>query len=398
MAKRSRIVLGLNSGTSADGVDAVACEITGRGASMRTRVLLHVHRRYPDELRRRILAAMAPCRTRTEEICRLHSVVGDAFARVAAAVCKKLGRKRADLIGSHGQTICHLPPGTNAPDRSANGSLQIGDPAIIAARIGAPVVSNFRQADMAVGGQGAPLVPWTDYVLFRDAKRNRVIQNIGGIANLTWLPAGGGPDEVNAFDVGPGNMVIDGLVSHFSKGNERFDRGGRKAARGKPDARIEEAMSDDGYLLRPPPKSCGREQFGATWIRGLLRRHARRKVCPDDWISTATHAAAMDMAFSYDLHLKPAGRRKLGIDEIILCGGGARNRTLVRWLRLYVGVFFGDVRFRTTGDFGIPPQAKESVSFAMLAAACADRVPANLPQVTGATRRVILGQICDVGT
>lgn len=364
---------------------------------MRTRVLIHVHRRYPEELQQRILSVMAPGRTRTEEVCRLNSEVGMAFAGVAATVCRKLGKKRVDMVGSHGQTVCHLPPGTSAAKRSACGSLQIGDPAIIAARIGAPVVANFRQADMAVGGQGAPLVPWTDYVLFRDVKRNRVIQNIGGIANLTWLPAGGGPDDVRAFDVGPGNMVIDGLVSHFSRNEERFDRGGRRAARGKPDARLEEAMSDDEYLLRPPPKSCGREQFGETWIRGLLRRHGRRMVRPDDWVSSATHAAAMDMAFSYDLHLKPAGRRKLGIDEIILCGGGARNKTLVRWLRLYVGVFFENVRFCTTDDFGIPLQAKESVSFAMLAAACADRVPANLPRVTGAKRRVVLGQICDVG-
>ncbi|MFQ5425207.1 MAG: anhydro-N-acetylmuramic acid kinase [Phycisphaerae bacterium] len=394
MARRSRIVLGLNSGTSADGVDAVACEIGGRGVAMRVRVLLHCHRAYPSALRERILAAMAPVRTRTEDICRLHAAIGHAFAHTAAAAIRRLGH-RVDLVGSHGQTVCHLPPGRRASAGASSGTLQLGDAARIAARIGAPVVSDFRQADMAVGGQGAPLVPWTDWVLFRHARQGRIIQNIGGIANLTWLPAGGRMEDVVAFDTGPGNMVIDALVRHFTDGRECYDRSGRRAAWGKVDTRLSEAMADDRYLRASPPKSCGREQFGEPWVRRLLRRQGRRSITADDWIATATDRAARDIARSYVLHLHPPKGRTLRIDEIILCGGGANNRTLVRRLRDYVRHVWPSARFANTSDHGIPPQAKEGVSFAMLAAARADRVPANLPRVTGANRAVVLGQLCE---
>ena len=264
MGRKARIVLGLNSGTSADGVDAVACEISGRGLKMRVRVIGHLSRRYPAALRRRLLAAMAPADTRTEEICRLHTEVGQAFARAAMAAVDRFGLPRVDLTGSHGQTICHLPPKGGAgggrgrrmtlasmPRRPA-GSLQVGDAAIIAASLGAPVVSGFRQADLAVGGQGAPLVPWTDYVLFRDARRNRIVQNLGGIANLTWLPAGCAVEDVMAFDTGPANMLIDGLVSHFSKGDRAYDRGGRLARRGKIREDLLATMLDHPYLAGIP--------------------------------------------------------------------------------------------------------------------------------------------------
>ncbi len=394
MARRSRIVLGLNSGTSADGVDAVACEIGGRGAALRVRVLLHCHRAYPPPLRERILAAMAPARTHTEELCRLNVDIGDAFAHTAAVAIRRLGRG-VDLAGSHGQTVCHLPPGRRASAGASSGTLQLGDAAHIAARVGAPVVSDFRQADMAVGGQGAPLVPWTDWVLFRHGRQGRIIQNIGGIANLTWLPAGGRMEDVVAFDTGPGNMVIDALVRHFTDGRERYDRSGRRAARGTVDARLSEAMADDRYLRASPPKSCGREQFGEPWVRRLLRRYARRKIAADDWIATATDRAARNIARSYVLHLRPPKGRTLRIDEIILCGGGANNRTLVRRLREYVRQVSPSARVTTTADHGIPSQAKEGVSFAMLATARVDRVPANLPRVTGAARAAVLGQLCE---
>lgn len=401
MARRSRIVLGLNSGTSADGVDAVTCEITGRGPAMRVQVLGHLYRKYEPELRQRILAAMAPAETRTEEICRLDTEIGRAFARTAAAAVKKLGLKRLDLIGSHGQTICHLPPGVGRRSKSAGrqrprarepaGTLQIGSPAVIAARLQTPVVAHFRQADMAVGGQGAPLTPWTDHVLFRHAKRNRIVQNIGGIANLTWLPAGGRVEEVIAFDVGPGNMVIDALVSHFTKGREQFDRHGRRAARGVVDSRLADTLMDYEFLAKPPPKSCGREQYGEQWVRRLLSRRRKRRLSPDDWIATATDSAALGIVLSYATFLRWYEDRDR---EIILCGGGVRNRSFMRSLEHYLELVFGEVKICTTGDYGIPPQAKEGVSFAMLAAACVDRVPANLANVTGAGRRVVLGQVC----
>ncbi|HVP10348.1 MAG TPA: anhydro-N-acetylmuramic acid kinase [Phycisphaerae bacterium] len=394
MARNSRIILGLNSGTSADGVDAVACEITGRGLTMRVRVLGHVRSPYARELQERLLRIMAPAATRTEELCRLETEAGRAFADAAAAAVKKIGLKHLDLIGSHGQTICHLPP-SGGKARSAAATLQLGDPAIIAARLRVPVVARFRQADMAEGGQGAPLVPWTDYVLFGHRKKNRVVQNIGGIANLTWLPAGGDVEDVTGFDTGPGNMVIDALVRHFTRGRRHFDRGGRQAARGRPDARVLKGLLNHPFLTREPPRSCGREEFGESWVRRVLKRNATRRLSAEDWLATATMFTAVSITLAYISFLGPRRGGYPPMDEIILCGGGERNPTLVRRLAECVSFNgrFDSVPISTTADYGIPTEAKEGVSFAMLAAACADRVPANLPQVTGARRRVVLGQI-----
>lgn len=412
MARKGRIVLGLNSGTSADGVDAVACEITGRGLGMKVRVLGHVQQPYSVALRDRLLAVMAPAATRTEELCRLETEVGEAFADAAAAAVKNLRLRRVDFIGSHGQTICHLPPDSHRPKAGATsrhrlgagatrvtGTLQIGDPSIIAARLRCPVVHHFRQADMAVGGQGAPLVPWTDYVLFKDPTKTRVIQNIGGIANLTYLPAGGGLDDVIAFDTGPGNMVIDALVRHFTKARRRFDSGGAWASNGTADLKLALEMFSHPFIRRPPPKSCGREEFGQAWVAALLRRHARRRVRAQDWLMTSTDFTAATIFYSILAYLPLVELDRWAVDKLILCGGGARNATLRALLK---GYFFAsrdlrETRITTTADHGIPIQAKEGVSFAMLAAACVDRVPANLPQVTGAKRRVVLGQICDLG-
>jgi anhydro-N-acetylmuramic acid kinase len=407
MAGKSRIILGLNSGTSADGVDAVACEVFGRGLGMRIGVIGHIRSAFDAALQQRLLRIMAPAATRTEELCRLDTEVGLAFADAAAAAVKKIGLKRVDLIGSHGQTICHLPPSPGTPRSSARarsgrhqsvpGTLQIGDPAIIATRMGMPVVARFRQADMAVGGQGAPLVPWTDYVLFHDRKINRVIQNIGGIANLTWLPAGGGVEDVVGFDTGPGNMVIDAMMRHFSRGRQQFDRDGRCAARGRSDGRVLKKLLNHPFFCQAPPKSCGREQFGEEWVHRLLKSHAGLKISADDWLATATMLTAASIALAYVQFLTPLRGEYPPMDEIILCGGGEKNSNLVRRLAHCVSFDgrFDPIRIGTTAHYGIPTEAKEGVSFAMLAAACVDRVPANLPQVTGARRRVVLGQICN---
>lgn len=450
MAKsKARVVLGLNSGTSVDGVDAVACKIVGQGLNMRVQYVGHVSRAFPTELRDRLLAVMAPAATTTEELCRLNTAVGEAFATTAEKCVRRLRLKRVDLVGSHGQTICHLPPrrgGRLSRGRKKGGetgTLQIGDAAIISARLGAPVVSGFRQADMAVGGQGAPLVPWTDYVLFRDAKRGRIVQNIGGIANLTWLPPGARPEDVIAFDCGPGNMLIDALCMHFSDGKRRFDRNGAWAAKGRVCEEVLDAMMAHPFLKRKPPKSCGREEFGESFMHELLKRFARRRLSEFDWVATATRFTATCIVRAYEqlvtMHVtrsshstgqsdrpyqsrdrkeaesvhregvsKIRGRvPPLGdcLDEVILCGGGERNRLLVA--RLIESIDRNDVisgggtdpmrvAVTSTDLYGIPIQAKEGLSFAMLAAARMDGMPANLPQVTGAMRRVVLGDVTDV--
>lgn len=402
MARKGRIIIGLNSGTSADGVDAVACEITGRGLAIRAKVLGHLHRAYPPTLRHRLLAIMAPAQTRTEEICRLDVEVGRAFARAGVELVRRMGLKRVDLVGSHGQTVCHLPPGHAAGSALGHaavpGTMQIGDSAAISDALRCPVVHHFRQADMVVGGQGAPLVPWTDFVLFGHARRSRVIQNIGGIANLTWLPAGGDVTETIAFDTGPGNMMMDGLVRRFSKGTKEFDRGGRLAAKGSVSLPVLEQLMRHPYLGEKPPKSCGREHFGELRVAELVEQFRHLKLSANDWIATATHFSVACMVLGYAWLSDMARRRFPPMDEIILCGGGAKNVTLVRQLRNCVTIGGTGVALTTTDDYGISTQAKEGLSFAMLAAACVDRVPANLPRVTGARRRVILGNICDVGT
>lgn len=401
MARKSRIVIGLNSGTSADGVDAVACAISGRGLALRARVLGHLQRSYSPDLRGRLLAIMAPAATRTEELCRLDVEVGRAFAGAAAAVVRKLGLRRVDLIGSHGQTICHLPPVKGRGRADARGAvsatLQIGDAAIISEAMKCPVVHGFRQADMAAGGQGAPLVPWTDYVLFRHARKSRVIQNIGGIANLTWLPAGGRIEDTVAFDTGPGNMMIDALVRKFSRGRAEFDRGGRMAARGRVNNVVLGRLMGHPYLRISPPKSCGREQFGERYVEALVREFRRVRLSGEDWATTATHFSVACMVLGYAWLSDEGAGRFPPMDEIILCGGGARNATLVAQLSKCLSSGRRRVEVTTTDDYGVSTQAKEGLSFAMLAAACVDRAPANLPRVTGAKRRVVLGSICDMG-
>jgi anhydro-N-acetylmuramic acid kinase len=383
--RRARRIIGLMSGTSCDGVDAVLTEITGRGLSMRVKLIGHHHRAYPQTLRSRLLKAMAPAETSTQEICALNVDVGEAFAAATRDLTRRLECSKAtvELIGSHGQTICHLPPS----GKKRGSTLQIGDAGVIATRTGVAVASDFRQADVALGGQGAPLVPWTDYVLFRDRRRARVVQNIGGIANLTYLAAGGELDDVSAFDTGPGNMVIDEIVRRVTGGRQALDRNGRRAARGQIDPALLGRWLRQPYFRRRPPKSCGREEFGARFVERTLRQTDLRKR-PDDVIATATALTARSIGRAYGQFLPTRIGRPV-IDQIVLCGGGARNTTLREMLADEIP----EAEIVLIDAFGIPDQAKEAVSFAMLAAACVDGVPANLPRVTGASRPAILGSI-----
>jgi len=374
------------SGTSADGIDAVAAEISGSGRRLQARVLAHVHRPFSADLRRRILNA---CLHGTvAEICELNFVLGEHFARAALAVISRAKLAPADItaIGSHGQTIHHKPI-----DRHPS-TLQIGEPAVIAERTRIRTVADFRVRDVAAGGQGAPLVPYADWALFTDDAHPRIVQNIGWIGNLTFLPPGAELDGVLAFDTGPGNMVIDAVVTSLSGGRQTFDRDGRWAARGQVSAKLLAEMMSHPFLRRRPPKTTGREEFGEPFVRCVLGSARRLRLAAADIVATATAFTAESIAAAYRRFIFPklSARTAAGL-QIILGGGGARNETLRLWLaeRIGRGSIF------THEDFGISNSAKEALAFAILAHATLLGRPSNVPKVTGAVRAVVLGKILE---
>lgn len=356
---------------------------------MRVAVLAHRHTPYPRRLRARVLRMMCPADTTTGEVAGLHADLGRFYAATAREMVVRCnGGRPPDLAGMHGQTVCHL-----ADRKAGSATLQIGEPAHVAAAIGCPVVADFRQADLAAGGQGAPLVPWTDYVLFRDPRMTRAIQNIGGIANVTWMPAGGRPEDVVAFDCGPGNMVIDELVRIVTKGRRAFDADGRIAARGRVLEAVLGKWLRHRFFRRRPPKSAGREEFGRQFVAGELPRLRAASARGEDWIATATAFTARSIADAYRRFLPGSRGTAVGapaVDEVVLAGGGAANATLLAMLSAELP----GVPMRPMDAYGISTEAKEAMSFAMLAAAYEDGEPANLPQVTGARHPAILGKLC----
>lgn len=381
--------MGLMSGTSADGIDAVVAEIGGNEKRPISRVLAHVHRTFPMELHERILHA--GIQGTVAELCELNFLLGEHLARAAMAAIAKAGLKAQDIraIGSHGQTAHHLPSG-RIPS-----TLQIGEPAVIAERTGITTVADFRVRDVAAGGHGAPLVPYTDWVLFTDAKRPRIIQNIGGIANLTFLPPRAELEEVLAFDTGPGNMVIDAVVATLSSGRLRFDRGGCWAASGQVSERLLREMMSHAFVQKSPPKTTGREQFGEGFTGPLIASARRLRLSEADTVATATAFTAASIVEAYRRFVLPRlTTRQLPGLQIILGGGGAKNRVLRRMLKERLGV--GELL--THENFGIADTAKEALAFALLAYQTLRGQPGNVPAATGARRAVVLGKIVPVST
>jgi anhydro-N-acetylmuramic acid kinase len=320
-----------------------------------------------------------------DDICHYNFVLGEVFADAVIKLCSKSGISLGsiDLIGSHGQTIYHQPCGKRYGRRMIRSTLQIGEPSVIAQRTGITTVADLRPRDMASGGEGAPLVPYADYVLFKHDRLARAVQNIGGIANVTFLPGGCKQNDIVAFDTGPGNMVIDGIVHFITGGRKRYDAGGKMAARGTVDKRLLSEMLRHSFFRRRPPKSTGREEFGADFAERIYRR-ADRKGLPDaDIVATVTALTAKSIAQAYRQFLPTMP------DELILCGGGSHNRTLVEMLHAELS----DVKMLSTDDFGISVDAREAVSFAILAWATIKGMTNNVPAATGAKRPVILGKI-----
>ena len=382
-------VAGVMSGTSADGVDVAIVRIApGRGKSARPEVKLLAHEAfpYPGLLRSAVLGAMNARSTSTAELARLNWRLGIAYAETVRATVEK-HRIRIDLVGCHGQTIYHQGKTSNYAGRKIACTWQLGEPAAIAATVNVPVVSNFRPADMFAGGQGAPLVPLLDYVLFSHAKRGRVLQNIGGIGNLTAIPSGAAARDLIAFDTGPGNMVIDAMTQALF--NKPFDRNGSIAARGTViDPVLRAALLNPFFRVRPP-RSAGREQFGREFAADLLVRCRRASRKPEDAVATATALTAESIARSYDQFVHPAmsGRRV----DYIVAGGGARNATLMAMLAQRLEPF--GCELTTSTDHGLPVEAKEAAAFALLAWRTWHRLPGNVPSATGAHASVILGQV-----
>lgn len=376
-------IAGLMSGTSLDGIDVAIVDIAGHSFRQKLEVVAHYEEPYPTAVREALLS-VSNTMTHTAPIARLHFLLGELYAEAIRAACRKrrVALKSIDLVGCHGQTIFHEGEPVEFLGRKVASTFQIGDPAVLAERLGVPVISNFRERDVAAGGKGAPLVPFLDYVLLRHPKLGRVALNIGGISNITAIPPGARPEQVIAFDTGPGNMVIDALVQKHTGGWQKFDRDGLLGASAPVDPRMLDAMLSDPYYAKQPPKSTGREQYGAEYVSGLIATGLSLPAL----IATATEVTARAIALGVERFVP------FRVHELIAAGGGIHNRTLMRRLQ----ELLPGVKFRTTGDFGIEPDAKEAVAFALLAYETFHGRPGNLPAATGARAAVPLGRLTPV--
>lgn len=380
-----RFVIGLMSGTSVDGVDAVLATLQGHGTAMRVNVRAFTTCPYPPELREDILRASYPDTSTVDLICHLNFAIGEYFAEAAIAVARlaDVALMRVDLIGSHGQTVYHIPTALRAPVRQAS-TLQLGEPSVIAERTGVTTVADFRPRDMAAGGVGAPLAPYGHYVLFYDPHRPKVAQNIGGIANVTVLA---NPDLQHslAFDTGPGNMLIDAAMRHFTQGQQLYDADGCMAAQGTVHQPLLAELLQHPFLTQPPPKATGREAFGKEFWQTLLARAEAVPLLPADVVRTCTAFTVESIVGQYERYIFP----HWPVAEVMVCGGGARNPVLLGMLRDRV-----QPRTVTTPeDYGYPNDALEALVFAILAHETVDGYPSNIPRATGARRPVILGKI-----
>jgi anhydro-N-acetylmuramic acid kinase len=387
---KAMIVAGVMSGTSADGVDVAICRVSPSDGGARVKLLGHYATRYPSNLRRAILAAMDAENTSTAELSRLNWRLGEIYAEAVASAAHKADVK-PQLIACHGQTIYHQAAAANYLGIPVRCTWQTGEAAIIAERMRVPVVSDFRPADMAAGGQAAPLVPMFDYCVFRDAKRNRVLLNLGGIANVTVLPAACHPDNVLAFDTGPANMVIDACMERLF--GRQFDRNGAIAARGRVIERVLTKLMRARYFSAPPPKSCGREEYGEAFVTKFINACERERANKEDAIATATALTATTIAGAYARFCQPHFER-LGPNakvELIAAGGGVRNATLMRMLADQLNP--ERVRVRSIDETGLDAGAKEAAAFALLGWLTWHGLPGNLPSATGANRAVVLGKV-----
>ena len=374
------IGIGLMSGTSADSIDAACVRFAGAPPRLDWELLSFVTLPMTAELRQEIFAAFRPETGTVDKLCQLNFTLGEWFAKASLEAVKaaNLTPAQVDFIGSHGQTVWHIPP--NSGEGVAS-TLQLGNPAVIAERTGITVVSDFRSRDMAAGGQGAPLVPFVDNLLLSHPTLSRAVQNIGGIGNVTWLPAGGA-GEAFGFDTGPGNMLLDRAAEVLTQGQMHCDMDGKMAFAGKIQENfLQKWMAEEPYFTRKPPKSTGRELFGVQRCDVYLKEMAG--LSKEDILATLTAFTARSTAAAYKNFLPALP------DEVLLCGGGARNPAIAAMLQKELP----QSRIGRTEDAGLPGDSKEAGAFAGLGYETMNRRPGNLPAATGAKGPVILGSI-----
>lgn len=393
------LAVGLMSGTSIDGIDAALVDITGNSPHLKIRLLAWDIFPFPKGYKERILAISHPSKAGVDELCRLNFELGDLFAEAVMKVAKKarVPLSRIAVAGSHGQTVCHL---------GGKGTLQIAEPSVIAEKTGITTVADFRPRDVAAGGFGAPLAPYLHYLLFKHPKKNRAVQNIGGIGNLTMIPKKARPGDVMGFDTGPGNMVIDGLLREYAERRSGFagrsvpprglggtgeadpqyyDHGGKIAAKGMVHLGLLKELLSHPFISRKPPKTSGREEFGRGYVLKILSRAKALKLPKEDVIATATALTACSIALNYRKFVFP----KMIPDEIVFGGGGIHNATLMRMIRAELP----NIKISSFDLYGIPADAAEAVCFAVLAHETLHGNPTNIPTVTGAKRSAVLGKI-----
>ncbi len=374
--------IGLMSGTSADGVDAALVAWPEGEAARPFELVAFRQDPFPPELQARVhrlAAARVPGDQALRELAALDVELGEHFAAAAAAVARDAGLalEAVQLVASHGQTVAHHP--------ELRASLQIGDPSVIAERTGCTTVADFRARDLAAHGEGAPLAPFFHFAAFADSKQDRAVLNLGGIANLTWLPRGGRPEEVVAFDVGPANALLDGAVNALSRGAERMDRDGSRALRGRIDPALLERLLDDDFLRRPPPKSTGRERYGLAEAEALVREGSRDGRAEEDLLATLVAFTARAVAQACEQLLPRPG----AVERLLVGGGGAENPALMGALAEALAT----VRVEPMDALGVPAAAAEAMAFALMGRNAVLGIPNHLPQCTGAARAAVLGEI-----
>src|SRR6266404_3186734 len=387
MTRKSSLVLGLMSGTSADAIDVALARISGAQPRLNAKLLNHTAINFPPQLRKEILRVAEQQRISAANLSQLNFRLGEVFAEAALTACRRfrVSPKKIALIGSHGQTIFHQGQPVPYFGRKIASTLQIGEPAIIAARTGLTTIADFRPADIAQGGQGAPLVPYADYLLYRHEKLGRVSLNLGGIANITIIPAGAKPAQILAFDTGPANMLIDALVARFTHGRQRYDKNARLAQQGRSIPALLNELMRDPYLKLAPPKSTGREYYGHAYLQRLLAMGKRHRAKPNDLIRAATIFTALSIVDALNRFVLPKTR----IHQLIISGGGSHNPLILG----QISAALPKIQIVPSSQLRVSEDAKEAFAFALLAYETFHQRPSNVPSATGARRPAILGKI-----